>query len=297
MATVGFNLDMSHIKPDGIATWKFKSGDDAGHYSFGDLRDAKIAVKTLTELDSYQRQRPFAIQVDASAKTLNTDKATVLEKLGLLGTESMNQIITAINGRNYSGTLGMHWRFVCEGGMSKSRYLEVFADGILMLAHASYEDLATLLTASPTPGTPTGTDLFTAWGGATAARVPAGFKSVSMEVSGDSEPIGSIKNERLIITGVSSKDNFEMSSVQKLMIECEFEMRQSSTELELMSTVAEDAGPGYAITLADGAAVALTTQLGFHFEHELATDMKGDAIIKVSGGGMILPSAWAALIS
>jgi hypothetical protein len=110
MATVGFNLDMSHIKPDGIATWKFKSNDDTGHYSFGDLRDAKIAVRTLFDLDSYQRQRPFGIQVDASAKTLNTDKATVLEKLGLLGTESMNQIITAVNGRNYSGTLGFHWR-------------------------------------------------------------------------------------------------------------------------------------------------------------------------------------------
>jgi hypothetical protein len=297
MATVGFNLDMSHIKPDGIATWKFKSNDDTGHYSFGDLRDAKIAVRTLFDLDSYQRQRPFGIQVDASAKTLNTDKATVLEKLGLLGTESMNQIITAVNGRNYSGTLGFHWRFVCEGGMAKSRYLEIFADGLLMIAHASYEDLATLLTASPAPGTPAGGDLFTGWGGATTARVPAAFKSVSIEVAGDAEPIGSIKNERLIITGVSSQDNYGMSTVQKMTIECEFEMRQTSTELELMTNAAGDSGPGYTIVLADGASIALTTQLGFHFEHELATDTRGDAIIKVSGGGMIMPADWAALIT
>lgn len=297
MATIGLGVDLSRIKPGGIASWKFKSGDDTGHYSFGPMRDAKVQAKTLFDVDPYGRQRPFALQVDASGKTLNTSKTTVLEKIGLLGTESMNQIITSVHSQKFSGTLGMHWRFVCEGGMARSRYLEVFADGQLLIDHASYEDLATLLAASPTEGTPAGTDLFDGWNADTVSRVPAAFKSVAMEVSGDSEDVGSIRNERLIVTGVSSPDNYGRSSVQKIRIEVEFDMRQVSSELALMSTIAGDAGPGYTITLADGAVLALPTQAGFHFEHDVMPSMDDEAFIKVTGSGLILPSAWAGLIS
>jgi len=297
MADLGFALDLSHVQTDGIATWYFKSGDDTGHYSFGELRDAKLTARTLFDLDSYRRQRPFAIQIEASAKVMNTHKTTVLELLGSLGTESMDQIITAQNEQTYKGTLGLTWRFVCEGGMARSRYLEIFADGIIMIDHASYEDWTTLL-ATPSPGNPDAGDLFYTWSAAAGTgRTPAAFRSVAMEVTGNGETVGSIRNERLVVTGVGSQDGLGMSTVHKLQIELEFEMRQTSAEIDLLESVAGDAGPGYLITLADGALVGFTTQAGFHFEHVLPTDANDIAYIKVVGGGMILPSAWAALIT
>ena len=297
MASFGFSSAPSHILPDGIATWKFKSGDDVGHYSFGELRDAKINPRSLFDKDSYGRERAYGIQVDASAKVLNTHKTTVLELLGSLGTESTHHIITAINTQDYYGTFGLTWRLVCEGELA-SRYLEVFADGMLLMDHASYEDWATFLPASPTPGTPNSGDLFyTRDSGAGTGRVPAAFYSVALNVAGDSEDVGKVQDTRLIVTGMGTKDQYGRSIVTRIGILCEFTMQQTSTELALMASAAADAQVGYTITLADGAVLALPTQLGFHFDHQLATDSTGIALIKVTGSGMILPSAWAGLIT
>ncbi len=297
MAEIGFDLAYANIKPGGLASWQIKMGADIGHYSFGVLSDAKIIVKTLADNDGYGRQKPYALDVNASAKTFNTSKANVLEHLGKLGVTYANQILTAINGQKFSGQLGFNWRLVCEGGMAKRRYLELFADGQLLIDHATYDDLAVLLAANPTAGTPTGTDSLTGWDATSASRVPAAFKGVSIAVDGDSEDVGSIRNERLIVTGVGSKDNYGRSTVNKILVECEFEMRQTSAELALMSAPAADSGFAYAITLADGAILTLSTDLGFHFEYDSMGDIKEDAFIKVTGSGYVLPSAWAGIVS
>lgn len=297
MAEIGFDLNHANIKPGGLASWKIKMGTDIGHYSFGPLRDGKVNVKTLFDADGYGRQRPFALDVNATAKTLNTGKTGVLELLGKLGVTYANQILAATNGQKYSGQLGFYWRLVCEGGMSKSRYLELFADGQLMIDHATYDDLAVLLAASPTEGSPNGTDSMNGWDATTASRVPAAFKSVTIAVDGDSEDVGSIRNERLIISGISSKDNYGRSTVQKIQVECEFDMRQTSAELALMSAPAADAGFAYAIALADGAILTLSTDLGFHFEYDSLGSINDEAFIKVTGGGFVLPSAWAGIVS
>lgn len=297
MAEIGYALNHANIKPGGIASWQIKMGTDIGHYSFGPLSDAKVNVKTMFDPDSYGRQKPYGLDVNATAKTFNTSKTTVLELLGKLGVTYANQIITAVNGQKFSGQLGFSWRLVCEGGMAKRRYLELFADGQLLIDHATYDDLGVLLAASPTVGAPAGGDSLNGWDATTASRAPAAFKSVTIAVDGDSEDVGSIRNERLIVTGVGSKDNYGRSTVQKIQVEVEFDMRQTSAELALMVAPSVDTGFAYAITLADGAILTLSTDLGFHFEYDSLGSINDEAFIKVTGGGFVLPTAWAGIVS
>lgn len=299
MAALGFTNNPLHILPDGIATWYVKCGGDTGHYSLGLLNNARINPKALYDLDSYRRQRPFAIQVDASARMLNTHKTTVLELLWYLGLSSTNHIITARNGVTYKGTLGTHWRFVCEEGMSRSRYVEIFADGILLQDHASYEDWTTFL-ASPTPGTPDAGDSLYTWDASDiTGRIPAGFKSVSWTGSGETEDVGKIRKTKLIVTGEGTQDGYGMSTVHQVHIDLEFEMMQGghATELGIIDDAAIDAAPGFTVTLADGAVITLSTQTGMTWEHILATDSTDLGVIKVSAAGSISPAAWPGIIT
>lgn len=299
MAALGFTNNPLHILGDGIATWQVKCGDDTGHYSLGLLRDAKISAKALFDLDSYRRQRPFAIQIDASAKMLNTHKTSVLELLWYLGLSSTNHIITARNGVTYKGTLGTHWRFVCEEGASRSRYVEVFADGIILQDHASYEDWTTVL-AAPSAGTPAPADSIYAWDATPAAGfVPAGFRSVSWTGSGETENMGRLRKTKLIVTGEGFQDDLGMSTVHQVHVDLEFEMMQGgySTELGIIDDAAVDSAPGFTVTLMDGAVVTLTTQTGMTWEHALVTDSSDIGWIKVSASGAISPASWPGLIA
>lgn len=294
MAAVGFALDYSHIKRDGIATWQFKHGGDTGHYSFGKLRDGKLSLVPLIETDSYQRQKQHGIKIDASAKVMNTHKSKVIELIGSLGTLSTNQIITAGNGATYNADLGLRWRFVCEGGMEKQRYLEIFADGMIWIDHASYPDLATLLT-TPSAGTAATGDVFYTW----SADDPTGYvgasaKLVYISLDGTTETVGSIRNFRLIVEGQATPDDYGISTVHTVNIQTEFEMRQTSAELAFMESSDHADNVDYAITLADGAVLALSS-FGFQFEHGLLTDTKDIAFIKVTGGASIAPATFASL--
>lgn len=299
MAALGFTSNPLHILPDGIATWKIKSGDDVGHYDLGLLSNARVNPQALFDLDSYRRQRVFAIQVDASARMLNTHKTSVLEKLGLLGVESMNQIITARNAAVYAGTLGFHWRFVCEEDMSRSRYIEVFADGILIPDHASYEDWTDFIT-SPVAGTPDAGDyLYGLDATNIAGRVPAGFVSVSWTGSGETENMGELRKTKLIVTGEGRQNGYGRSFVNQIHVDLEFEMMQGghATELGIIDDAVTDAAPGFIVTLADGAVLTLSTTLGMTFEHLNVTDSTDIGAIKVSAGGSIAPGSWAGLIA
>ena len=294
MATIGFATDLSNIKRDGIATWKFKHGTDIGHYSFGKLRDGKISILPLIETDSYQRQNQHGIRIEASAKAMNTHKSKIIELAGALGTLGTHQIITAQNGVTYTGDLGLRWRFVCEGGMEKQRYIEIFADGYLWVDHASYADLTTLL-ATPSAGTANATDVFYTWDPTDpAGYIGAAAKEIKLNLAGEAEDVGSIRKFRLIIEGQANVDDYGISVVDTVNIQTDFEMRQTTDELAFMEVAVKNVY-GYTITLADGAILALPSQLGFQFEHSLLTDTKDIAFIKVTGGGSITPSAFATL--
>jgi len=295
MGAIGFGTDLSHLQRDGIATWKFKHSTDTGHYSFGKLRDGKISLLPLLETDSYQRQKQHGLQVDAYAKVMNTPKTTVVELMPLLGTAVTNHIITLQNGKTVEGNLGLHWRLVCEGGFEKQRYLEVWADGMVHIDHASYEDLTTLL-ATPSAGTPDARDAMYTWSAADAAGyVPAAAYQIQMALDGTLETVGSVRKFKLYIEGQADKDDYGVSTVHTINIQTEFELRQTSAELALMAHADDNDTTGWSITLADGAVLALPTQLGFQFQYDVLTDTKDLAVLKIAGGGSISPSDFAAL--
>lgn len=295
MAAVGFALDTSNIQRDGIASWKFKTRSDIGHYPIGRVRDGKIAITPLTEITSYQQQKQHGMRIDASAKIMNTHKSKVIELLPTLGVFPVNHIITAQNGTTYTGDFGCHWRFVCEGGMEKQRYVEIFADGMLWIDHASYADLGTVL-ASPSAGTANSADYFYTWDPTDpTGYIGAACKTVQMSLNGTLEDVGTVRKFRLIIEGVGDQDDYGLTNVHTINILVEFEMRQTFDELAFMaSSVALDT-VGYSFTLADGATLVLPTQLGFQFEHGLLTDTKDIGFIKITGGGSISPLSFAAL--
>jgi len=295
MAAIGFATDLSHLLRDGIATWYFKHSTDTGHYSFGKLREGKISLLPLLETDSYQRQKQHGIQVDAYAKVMNTPKATVVELMPLLGTAATNHIITMQNGKTFEGNLGLRWRLVCEGGFEKQRYLEVWADGMVHIDHASYEDLTTIL-ATPSAGTPAPADVMYTWAANSATGyVPASAYQIQIALNGTLETIGSVRKFKLYIEGQADKDDYGVSTVHTVNIQTEFELRQTSAELALMSNAVANDTVGWSITLADGAVLALPTQLGFQFQYDALTDTKDLTVVKISGGGSIAPTDFAAL--
>lgn len=294
-STIGFGTDLSHLQRDGIATWKFKHGTDTGHYSFGKLRDGKVSLEPLTEITSYQMQKQHGIRINASAKVMNTPKTTVVELMPNLGTAATNHIITLQNAKTFEGDWGLRWRFVCEGGYEKQRYIEIFADGMIHVDHASYEDLGTIL-STPSAGTPDAGDTFYTWSAEDAAGyVAAAAKQIQISLDGNLETVGSVRKFTLYIEGQADQDDYGVSTVHTINIQTAFELRQTSAELAFMANAVKNNVIGWSITLADGAVLALPTQIGFEFQYNAQTDTKDLAVLRIAGGGSISPSDFAAL--
>jgi hypothetical protein len=217
--------------------------------------------------------------------------------MGNLGTASTHQIFTMQNGRTLAGTLGLRWKLTCEGGFEKQRYLEVFADGCMMIDSTAYPDLGTLLAAPAADGGGSSAgDVFHLFDASDpTGYVPAVARAVTMSLNGTLEDVGSVRKFSLTIEGLGTQDDYGMTVVDTVHIQTSWEMRQTSLELAYMASCVLNDTIGYTILFPDTATLVLPSQLGFEFNHQAVTDTKDIEFIKVTASGSISPSAFAAL--
>src|SRR5574343_2107910 len=192
MATLGIAITHANILASGLATWKVKWGvgetpDDA-YYSLGPLADGSVVIKSLVQQGEYGEQNTYGIELEASAKMLCTDKATVLELLDNLGDDQLSHKITAINGKKFYGNFGTKWRFDSSADFNGNRYIEIMANHRFLTTHASSEDLADVIGTPAADGTSDAGDTLYTWSAAT--KFPAGVIAFTCDPAGTNETIG-----------------------------------------------------------------------------------------------------------
>ena len=293
--------DIRNAGLDAVNPLKIKAGTDIGHYTIGPSAEGKINASVITTNDSRLRNRPIAVDFLGTVKMLDTEKVTVLQKLQNIGVGDNNLIWQLASGQAFQAQMGCKWKFVCDSDMDKDRYIEFTGDcKYLINKGASSEVDWAAITGSPTPGTPNVGDALYTWntpGLNTNAIFPAGFKQFSIKkaTDGSYEDTGVIRNGKLTAELLTVKDSHGRSYGHSIKITVECECMQTSAETAILAN--EGVAIDYKITLVDATVFTLASTLGIKWEWHNDTDADGVAFIKYSGVGVVLPSAWAGLIS
>lgn len=295
MATLGIAATHSNILINGLASWKVKHGigetpDDA-YYSLGDLADGRFTATALTARNTYGREKPYGIKLDASAKMLCTDKTTVLALLDHLGDAQLAHKITAINGKTFNGNWGTKWRFDSSAGYGGNRFIEIMADHTVLLA-GTLEDWADVINTPDADGASGESDVLKTWSAVTHNL--AGISAITFDPAGTAETVGNFKNARLVCELLTDQDNEGRSRGYGVSINVEFDMMQTDEELAYFDDSLQ-ATDSVVVTLADSTIFTLTS--GISWTYRLEGDSDGTAICSVRGGGVIKLSDWAGLIS
>ena len=302
MATIGYGYDTTHMRPDGIASWKIQLGADVGFYSLGYIRNAKVNPKLLTSPDSLKRQRGFAVQVDASCQMMNTH-IDIIKLLSKIGAKDTRHYIVAASGQTfgkstiYGGTLGADWAFTVDGDMDKERYIDFKAGGKILIDATTNYDFADFLT-SGTPASPDAGDALYAMLAAVGSPNinPAGIQQIAVRPTPDTvyEPLGLIRKGKLVAKSLVSSDTRGVNYMHSIQLDVDIEAQQTSSELAFLKNTLD---VDYQITLVNGETLTLDNILGVVWDVNYATDANDVAFIKFTGTGVIQLASWAGLWS
>lgn len=297
MATLGLAATHGNILINGLASWKVMWGmgetyDDA-YYSLGDLADGRFTATALTVRNTYGREKPYGIKIDASAKLLGTDKAGMLLNLHNLGNAQLAHKITAINGKTFHGEWGTKWRFDSSAGYGGHRFVEIMCDHTVLLT-GTLEDWNDVIAAAPADGTPDAGDTLYSFDAGSVNL--AGISGITIDPAGSAETVGNFKDARLIAELLTTQDNLGRSRGYGIGITVEFSMLQTDEELTFFDNQFSGLD-SIAITLADSTVFTLTSQSGVSWTYRLEGDSDGPAVVNVKGGGVVKLTDWAGLIS
>jgi hypothetical protein len=296
MATIGYTRDGTHVLTDGLSTWKIKRGTEDKHYSLGVLQDGKLVLSLLTEDDTLKRPRGISVKVDASAKCLNTDKTNLLPILHLLGNGSFDHQITGLNAKTFSGSLGLTWKFVSDADLDKARYLQVNADGIILIDSSAQADLTDLFAAPAADSGEGTTDTIKGLASLASDYTPAGIVKFEVRPAADEtfEEIGPIRKGKFTAESLAYKDEHQRSFLRNIEQTIEIDCLATSAEFAfLKSSINLD----YKITFTDGMVMTFNDVMGTAWEAHLDTDSDDVEFIKFTAKGRIAPTSWAAQIS
>lgn len=291
-----------NIRSAGISTWLVKAQGDEAYYDLGLLRDSSISIEVLAERDSRGRSISYAARIEASAKFLSTEHASVLAVLPALGSVPVHHRISAVNGLTLSSELGnaqqwgVRWRFVSDKDMDSARYLELTADRIVTLA-----ELDALRATPPPLGTPDQGDYLYALGSLNRSAVrPAGISKIELrEVSGAvwTDTLGYLRNGKFTAELRTATDQQGRSAGYAVAIELEAELLQSSaSELERLAVIAAQ-GNDVRVTFADGLIATFDDSLGVQWEYRNEGTPADPAVVRFSGNGIIELAQFTALWS
>jgi hypothetical protein len=285
----------ANIQIAGMASWYVRWGSHAGEttdeifVSLGDLADGQFTQRALTVPNSYGRPKVYALEIEASAKMLNTTNATAIELLGTLVTGGLQHKITMINGDTFSGDWGTSWRFDSSADYDGNRYIEIRADQRILTAHASLEDWADVIDTPPIDGTPNG-DVLGAWVNNTYH--PAGISSLTIDPDGTGETPGIFRNGKLVAETLTTKDGQGRSIPYAIKVDIEIEMLQTLAEYAYMDD--QFAGlDSWVLTMADGAVATFSSSMGIGWELNYTGNMDDLCTIRLMGSGILALSSWA----
>lgn len=300
MANLSISNTQASIQQAGIASWKVKWGSLAGEtaddafYDLGDLADGSFQQRALTVSNSYGRSKPYALEIEASAKMLCTTNATAVELLGTMVTGGLTHKITMINGDTFFGDWGTSWRFDSSSDYDGNRFIEMRTDARILTAHASLSDWDAVIASPTADGTPDDGDTLYAWVNNTYH--PAGISSLTIDPIGDNETPGLFRNGKLVAETLTTKDGQGRSVPYAIKIDCEIEMLQTLNEYAYMDTQMETLDT-WVITMADGAVFTTSSNLGIGWELNYVGNLDDLCTIRLIGNGTFKLSEWAGLWS
>lgn len=298
MALIGFTNDPSHILAAGFASWKARYGADIKRYNLGRLNSGKLSIDTLVTNDSYQRESPHGIVLEASARLMNTDKTAMIPTLVKLGAATMNQVITLQNGKTFTGDWGMKWRFVNDSDFDESRYVELSADlkALVDNGSTSYQDMESLLTAPAADGSSNPSDALIALETLPDSVIPAGVIKYETKPTADVtwEEAGPVRKGSVICEAQVQKDGQGRSRLVNIKVTIGVDLMATSTELAMLKNVRN---VDHRLTMPDGLILTLDNILGVGWKASMEGDGDDIQFVRVRGSGIIQLSQWAGIWS
>ncbi len=288
---LGLTYDASHVRTAGIASWKVQKLGDTGFANLGSLRNGKITVIPITDRDSYARNRPYVLNVIATAQMRCTDKTGVLQLLHLLGADDMETYITAIDAKTFKLVGGgFHWKFNVDTG---PRNIDVSCGRLIQHDDSAEYDLTDLLTSTSPAALDPADDLY---GFSAATEVAAGLKTFEAKITTDStyEESGPIKHGKLTAESVTFKNDYGAEYIYAVKIDLEVDCAPTSAELALIKS---ELDLDYRVTLKDGTVFTFDNILGAESGFHNEADSTDTSFIKYTATGIIPTSSWAALIT
>jgi hypothetical protein len=239
--------------------------------------------------------KPYANELEVSAKMLCTDNTTVLELLDHLADSGLKHKITAVNAKTFTGNWGaIKWRLDSSANYDGHRFIEVMAKQRYVLSHASYFDHNDLINTPDADGTPDAGDTLYTWSASTIA--PAGVQSITIDPSGDAETVGLFRDGRLICETVGVEDHLGRYVNHAIKVDFSVTMLQTANELAYLDNQFASID-SWVVTLADGTVFTLSSKSGIEWEYHMEGDVDSQANIIIKGGGLVLLSEWPGLIS
>jgi len=295
---------VASITPAGIVTWRIKdlSRPDDAYCAFLPPRDGKLTIQTLGVADSLGRVKNHAFQVTASAKVpIVRTQASMLDLLGTLGRVETAHAITLEDGEAYESALvtaspaaGFKWKMVSDPSLDSDWYLEIQAD-----RKYNATQIASVWAESPVAtGTPNASDTLYAMRAIAVTDIaPAGITKVEVGTSyGD--VVEFVRNGRFTAELLTTQDDLGRS--HGFAIKCDFEAECMQADLGQEFDDIIDTGVAVAstrLTFANGSVFTGAASLGFSFEYRNERDANDISVLKLSGSGIVLTSAWAGLWS
>jgi len=297
MPAIGFTPDLTQIMPAHITQWTVTRGleEGEGTYSIIPLQDgAKIDVKSFQDQDSFARDRPFAVDIQATGKMMKTPLA-VIKILPKLNDTFMAHAIYFGAAKNIHGAFGLKWKLMSDADLDKSRYTELTADMGILLDSASEYDLTDLLSSAPQDTEQAAPDVLYPLAAA-AEPAPAGFKEFKVSDGGSLENVGAVRKGKLTCESVTQLDGQRRSiATGSIKVSAEVELMQTKAELAFLKSL--KAPVNYSIKLQDGVTFTLGSNLGIAWNLNVVGSVDDMTTIKIMGNGIVDTAAWSGLWS
>jgi len=296
----------SNIKLAAINQWGVSdtTQSDTGYSAIPYLKNAKASIKTLATNNSLGQPMPYAYELSGSAQfpAVRTT-ANMIKLLDALGTDQIEHRIAFVDGRIISskpGTstpsptgFGTKWKLVSDTDMSSEMYVELSIARKLTIA-----EYTQILTSANAPAFGTSATFTNMTSLTRADIVPAGLKTVGLGAASAgtyADVMSNIRSTKFSAELLTTMDSHGQYVGFAIKIDFDVEgMETSEVELLKWDDIADRANECQ-LTWSNGLVCSMPTQLGITTEVVVDKDSDDISVIKVSGSGIILPSAWDAL--
>jgi len=302
---MAFADSKSSILTAGISTVKVKIAGDAAYYSIPYLTDESTLEVTQisSQNDPKQREYGLAFMVNIRAVTRATDITNMIKVLPEFATANVFVKADCINGTKFysedinatTGYMGCTAELINDGDTDRERRVEF---NFMMAVTAA--EFQTAITGSTADGTQAGGDAINEFASLVISDItPARIERFDMKETSSGTWDDVIRNLREGTFRASLRgESDSRKRVRPNRFRIDFSVRYmqaSSTEVALIDNYATREND-YRISFPDGY-VTLNDNCGINFRWNVEGSVDQNAYITITGGGVVQPSAFAALFT